>query len=91
MPNNLIARHGADLSPTLLVTAAALAAAPSPLALGRVSDRVDVQLPSGSGAALVGLAVPASVIATRRSLGLVLAQLLIGICSRWRSVGRDAG
>ena len=31
MPNNLIARHGADPSPTLLVTAAAWPPSPSPL------------------------------------------------------------
>jgi MHS family proline/betaine transporter-like MFS transporter len=82
MPNNLISRHGADLSPTLLVTAAALAAAGvAALALGRVSDRVGRRpVAIGSCAALVILAIPATVVATRGSLlGLVLAQVLIGI------------
>ena len=82
MPNNLISRHGAGLSPTLLVTAAALAvAAVAALALGRVSDRVGRRpVAIGSCAALVVLAMPATVLATRGSLlGLVLAQVLIGI------------
>ncbi len=82
MPNNLISRHGAGLSPTLLVTAAALAAAAvAALALGRVSDRVGRRpVAIGSSAALVVLAVPATVVATRGSLlGLVLAQVVIGM------------
>ena len=36
MPNNLIARHGVSLSPTLLVTAAALAAAGAAALLAQV-------------------------------------------------------
>ncbi len=82
LPNNLIARHGAGLSQTLLVTAAALAAAAvTALALGRASDRVGRRpVAIGSSAALVVLAVPATVVATRGSLlGLVLAQVLIGM------------
>ena len=82
MPNNLIARHGADLTPTLLWTAGALAAAAvAALALGRLSDRVGRRpVAVGSCAALVILALPASLLATRGSpLGLVLAQVTIGI------------
>ena len=41
MPNHLIARHGAALTPTLLVTALSLGiAAIAALALGRLSDRI---------------------------------------------------
>jgi MFS transporter, MHS family, proline/betaine transporter len=82
MPNNLIARHGAGLSPTLLLTAASLAAvAAAALALGRVSDRVGRRpVAIGSCAALVLIAIPTTVVASRGSLlGLVLAQVLIGI------------
>ena len=82
MPNNLISRHGAGLSPTLLWTAAALAAAAvAALALGRLSDRVGRRpVAIGSCAALVILALPATLLATRGSLlGLVLAQVVIGI------------
>ena len=82
LPNNLIARHGASLSQTLLVTAAALAAAAvAALALGRASDRVGRRpVAIGSSAALVVLAMPATLVATRGSLlGLVLAQVLIGM------------
>ena len=82
MPNNLIARHGAGLSPTLLATAAALAvAALAALALGRVSDRVGRRpVAIGSCIALVVLAIPPpSLLAADHLLGLVLAQVLIGI------------
>ncbi len=82
MPNNLIARHGAGLGPTLLVTAATLAtAAAAALALGMVSDRVGRRpVAIGSSAALVVLAMPASIMATRGSpLDLALAQVPIGM------------
>ncbi len=81
MPNNLISRHGSGLSPTLLATAAALAVAgAAALVLGRVSDRVGRRpVAIGSCIALVVLAIPTTVLATRGSLwGLVLAQALIG-------------
>ena len=82
LPNNLIARHGAGLAPTLLATAATLAAAAvAALALGTASDRIGRRpVAIGSSAALVALALPATVLATRGSvLGLVLAQVVIGI------------
>ena len=82
MPNNRISRHGAGLTPTLLWTAAALAAvAVAALALGRLSDHVGRRpVAIGSCAALVILALPASLLATRGShLGLVLAQVAIGV------------
>ena len=82
LPNSLIARHGADLSPTLLLTAVALtAAALAALALGRVSDRVGRRpVAIGSCAALVILAIPTTVVASRGSpAALVIAQILIGI------------
>ncbi len=82
LPNNLIARHGADLSPTLLGTAAALtAAAVAAVVFGRMSDRVGRRpVAIGSCIALVALAIPATLFATRGSLlGLVLAQVMIGI------------
>jgi MHS family proline/betaine transporter-like MFS transporter len=82
MPNNRIARHGAGLTPTLLWTAAALAAvAAAALALGRLSDRVGRRpVAIGSSAALVTLALPATLLATRGShLGLLLAQVAIGV------------
>jgi MHS family proline/betaine transporter-like MFS transporter len=82
MPNNLIARHGAVLSPTLLMTAAALtAAAVAAVTFGRMSDRVGRRpVVIGSCVALVGLAMPATLLATWGPLlGLVLAQILIGI------------
>jgi MHS family proline/betaine transporter-like MFS transporter len=82
LPNNLILRHGASLSRTLLLTAAALAAtAAAALGLGRVSDLVGRRpVTIGSCAALVVLAAPTTVLATRGSLlGLVVAQILIGI------------
>ena len=82
MPNNLISRHGAGLSPTLLATAAALAAAAvAALAFGRMSDRVGRRpVAIGSCVALVALAMPATFLAIRGSLlGLMLAQVLIGI------------
>jgi len=66
----------------LLVTAAALAAAAvAALALGRASDRIGRRpVVISSSAALVVLAIPATVVATRGSLlGLVLAQVLIGM------------
>ena len=82
MPNNQISRHGTGLTPTLLWTAAALAAvAGAALALGRLSDRVGRRpVAIGSCAALVIFALPASLLATRGShLGLVLAQVAIGV------------
>jgi MFS transporter, MHS family, proline/betaine transporter len=82
LPNNLIARHGADLSQTLLGTASALGVtAVAALALGRASDRFGRRpVAIGSSAALLVLAVPATVMATRGSLlGLVLAQVMIGM------------
>ncbi len=82
MPNNLIARHQAGLTPTMLLTATTLAvAALAALALGRMSDRVGRRpVAIGSSAALVVLAIPTSVVASRGSLvGLALAQVLIGI------------
>jgi MFS transporter, MHS family, proline/betaine transporter len=82
LPNNLIARHAAGLSQTLLVTAAALVAtAVSAVVLGRASDRVGRRpVVLGSCAALVVLAVPATVVATRGPLlGLVLAQVMVGM------------
>ena len=82
MPNNLIARHGASLTPTLLLTAAALAvAAVAALALGRMSDRVGRRpVAIGSCAALVVLGhTDHPRCYPRITLGLVLAQVLIGI------------
>ncbi len=82
MPNNLISRHGMGLSATLFVTTATLAAVGvAALVLGRLSDRVGRRpVAIGSCIALVLLATPAAVLATRGSLvGLVLAQVLIGI------------
>ena len=82
LPNSLIARHGADLSPTLLLTAGSLtAAALAALALGRVSDRVGRRpVAIGSCVALVILAIPTTVVASRGSpAALVIAQILIGI------------
>jgi len=81
MPNNLISRHGVGLSPTLLITAAALSVtAVAALALGKLSDRVGRRpVVIGSCAVLVIVALPAAVIASRGSLlGLVLAQVMIG-------------
>jgi len=82
LPNNLISRHGAGLTPTLLLTAATLTvAATAALALGRLSDRFGrrpVAIVSCAG--LVLIAMPATVVATQGSpLGLVLAQVAIGI------------
>lgn len=82
LPNNLIARHGASLGPTLLATAAALVAvAVAALTLGRASDRFGRRpVTIGSSAALVVLAPPATFLGTRGSLlGLMLAQVVIGI------------
>jgi MHS family proline/betaine transporter-like MFS transporter len=82
MPNNLIARHGTDLSPTLLVTASTLiAAAVAAVTFGRMSDRVGRRpVVIGSCIALVATAIPATLLATWGSLlGLVLAQVVIGI------------
>jgi MHS family proline/betaine transporter-like MFS transporter len=81
LPNNLISR-GADLSPTLLVTSAALTvAAVAAVALGILSDRIGRRpVALCSGFALVVLPVPATVLATRGSLlDLLLAQVLVGM------------
>ena len=81
MPNNLISRHGAGLSPTLLMSAAALSVtAVAALALGRLSDRIGRRpVVIGSCAVLVIVAMPAAAVASRGSLlGLALAQVMIG-------------
>ena len=93
MPNNLISRHGGGLTPTLLWTAAALvAAAVAALALGRLSDRAGRRpVAIGSCAALVILAVPASLLATRGShLGLVAGAGRDRYRRSRRSLDRDA-
>lgn len=82
MPNNLISRHGAALGPTLLVTAASLAAtAAAALVLGRASDRLGrrpVVIASTVGLTL--LAVPMSILASGGSLvGLFAAELVMGV------------
>ncbi|SDT10320.1 MFS transporter, MHS family, proline/betaine transporter [Friedmanniella luteola] len=82
VPNHLVVEHGAALTRTLLGTAATLAvAAGAALALGGLSDRVGRRpVVLGCCAALVVLAVPAIVIATRGSLpGVMAAQLLVGL------------
>jgi MHS family proline/betaine transporter-like MFS transporter len=81
MPNNLISRHGAGLSVTLLVTASALAAtAVAALTLGRASDRIGRRpVAIGSSAALLVLATPMCVLANRGLLGLAVAQLFTGV------------
>ncbi len=82
MPNNLIARHGAGLTPTLLVTALSLGlAALAALGLGRLSDRVGRRpVVIGAAAALAVLAPPLSVMATQGSvLGLFVAEAFIAL------------
>jgi MFS transporter, MHS family, proline/betaine transporter len=82
MPNNLIARHGAGLTPTLLVTALSLwLAAIAALGLGRLSDRVGRRpVVIASAVALAGLAPPLSLVATQGSvLGLFIAQVVISV------------
>jgi MFS transporter, MHS family, proline/betaine transporter len=82
MPNNLISRHGVGLSPTLLVTAGSLSvAAVAALLCGRASDHVGRRpVVLASAAALVLLAMPMSLLASRGLLlGLFVAQLVIGM------------
>ena len=82
MPNNLIARHGAELTPTLLMTALSLGLASiAALGLGRLSDRIGRRpVVTVSAAALAGLAPPLSILATRGSvLGLFLAGVVISV------------
>jgi MFS transporter, MHS family, proline/betaine transporter len=82
MPNNLIARHGAGLTPTLLGTAAVLGvAAAAAVALGSLSDRVGRRpVAIVSAAALAVLAPPMSMLATSGSIaGLLVAELVIGL------------
>lgn len=82
MPNNLIARHGSGLTPTLLVTALSLGlAAFAALGLGRLSDQIGRRpVVIVSATALACLAPPLSVVATSGSiLGLFLAQVLISV------------
>ncbi|MDN5769666.1 MAG: MFS transporter [Microlunatus sp.] len=82
MPNNLAARHGASLAPTLAGTAVALGvAAAAAVVLGRLSDRIGRRpVTITSTAALVVLAIPMSLVATRGSLlALLLAQLTVGV------------
>ncbi len=82
MPNNLIARHGAGLTPTLLVTALSLGlAAIAALGLGRWSDRIGRRrVVIASTAALAGLAPPLSIVATQGSvLNLFIAEVIISV------------
>ncbi len=82
MPNNLIIRHGADLSPTLLVTGVALGlAAFAALQWGRLSDRVGRRpVVISSAAALAVLALPLSILGTQGSvLGLFVAEAVIAV------------
>ena len=82
MPNNLIARHGAGLTPTLLVTALSLAlAATAALGLGRLSDRIGRRpVVIVSAVVLAGAAPPLSILATQGSvLGLFLAEVIISV------------
>ena len=82
MPNNLIARHGAELTPTLLVTALTLAlAAVAAVGLGRLSDRVGRRpVAIGSAATLAVLAPPMSVLAAEGSvLNLFMAEVVISV------------
>ncbi|MET1007799.1 MAG: MFS transporter [Propionibacteriaceae bacterium] len=82
LPNNLIARHGADLSEALLATAGSLlVTALAAVTLGRVSDRLGRRpVALASCVPLALLAVPAAVVGSRGSMaGLVLAQVVIGI------------
>lgn len=82
MPNNLIARHGAGLTPTLMVTALNLGlAALAALGLGRLSDRIGRRpVTIASAAALACLAPPLSWLATQGSvLSLFLAEFVIAM------------
>lgn len=80
MPNNLIVRHQAGLTSTLLATALALClAAGAAVILGRVADRVGRRPVAITAAtALLLAAAPMSWLATRGSvLGMFVAQLVI--------------
>ena len=82
MPNNLIARHGAELPPTLLVTALTLGlAALAAVVLGRLSDRIGRRpVAIGSAVTLAILAPPMSVLAPQGSvLGLFVAEVVISV------------
>jgi MFS transporter, MHS family, proline/betaine transporter len=82
LPNHLIALTSAELAPTLLATAASLGlAAIAALGFGRLSDAVGRRpVVIGSLVALVVLAPPMSVLASRGSvLGLLLAQVVVSI------------
>ena len=80
MPNHLAASRKLDLSPTLLLSAAALVVtAIAAVALGRLSDIVGRRpVAIWSSLALVVLATPMSILAGTSQTGLLLAQLIIG-------------
>ena len=80
MPNHLAASRKLDLSPTLLLSAAAVVVtAIAAVALGRLSDIVGRRpVAIWSSLALVVLATPMSILAGTSQTGLLLAQLIIG-------------